>query len=315
MRLEAAIAEVGARPPRAKAKQSGLARGCQAGLCAAPVPRVTRGFTLIELLVVIAIIAFLAALLLPALSGAKLKAHQIVCLSNLKQLDQMALMYWQDFGTGYPRDSTGQNIWSRPYNQGLSGIHLCPVAREPKTLPPLETGGRPTINPGTAANCWSWANTWDTREDSIGSYAFNGWFTTVQPWIADLLAPGGLFPSMSSVQCPTRTPVFADAIWGDVWPQHNDISLRATRDLFLGTPPNSSSPSACPIGCVTIGRHGSKPPTAAPRNWPWNQPLPRSWGVNVAFCDGHVELVKLPDLSTLTWNRTWLDGSPSPYPP
>ncbi len=70
------------------------------------------GFTLIELLVVIAIIAILAALLMPSLSKARMRAQAISCLNNTRQLGLACQLYTDDHDNFLP------------YNLGMNGTSL-----------------------------------------------------------------------------------------------------------------------------------------------------------------------------------------------
>jgi prepilin-type N-terminal cleavage/methylation domain-containing protein len=263
--------------------------------------RRSAGFTLIELLVVIAIIAILAAMLLPALAGAKLHAQQTQCISNLKQLNLASGMYYDDNKTFIGPISTNPDLsdgdWMGTmlaYYGKATNLIICPCAPDRGIHPPGT--GNP---PGTSDSAWHWTL---SNPVYVSSYGYNKWLESSQIYGYD---PRN-FNQEASIPRPVSTPSFTDAAWINFYPDVSD-----TPPTSLYDPINNPGTGASGLTRVCIARHGSKAASAAPKKLPFGTTsLPGD--IVSGFYDGHVQAIRLQDVWTYYWNLTWVPKSAPP---
>ena len=263
-------------------------------------------FTLIELLVVVAILGILAALLLPALAGAKDQARDATCISNLKQWGVTWRLYTDDNNDMFMSGTTvaywARGNWVLSFTNGHPAkppLLLCPKATDRRGPGQYETHVAPdnvdAVTWGGPTTAYAFPlvdpadpDPSDPSEPLLGSYGLNVWVynpasNNIQKRIADLH-----WRKYSAPNRPAVTPLFLDSMWRGGGPDSHDAP-----PAFNGQEANVDR-SGDEMFVFAIKRHGK--------------------GVNILYFDSSVRNTRVTDLWGLPWHRDYTNASGIAFP-
>ncbi len=220
-----------------------------------------KAFTLIELLVVVSIISILAALLMPALTRARIAARSINCKSNLHQIGMAVEMFKTDHQDFYPPVCNNAFLtfwWGKRAGYGKDAAVDFSAGYLSKYVP----GGRIGMCPQFAMGRVELVAAGATSGYAYNSYYIGGSGDEILP---DWSNWPGMPAKGGQVARPSQTIMFADSA------TVNDITKPGRlRENWLLDPPslNYNPPAPYLRQAVVHFRHGGL--------------------ANVLFCDGHV---------------------------